>query len=172
MCRSSCQAFDLKSKHMCNQCLRSKSKTYVHHYWINSCYSSVCTLKGFISFLLAWFLQFFLALEISVLKRGKKHLMLTAINLCVDFCYILSQFHNDPFLPHLLPLFLGFAMMFNCQLLFSLLLLLRGSNSYLVGSSPKLKWTSFALFCPLFLTISGRNPAGDLLWTIHLNWVL
>jgi hypothetical protein len=62
--------------------------------------------------------------------------MLTAINLCVDFCHILSRFCNDPFLPHLLPLFLGFVMMLNCQLLFSLLLLLRGSNSYLTGSSP------------------------------------
>jgi len=72
-------------------------------------------------------------------EEGKKHLMLAAINLCVDFCHILSQFCNDPFLPCLLPLFLGFPMMLNCQPLFSLLLLLRGSNSYLVGSSPKLK---------------------------------
>jgi len=71
MCISLCQAFDLKSKHMCNQSLGSKSKTYVHHYWINWCYSSVCTLKGFISFSLAWILQFFLALKIFVLKRGK-----------------------------------------------------------------------------------------------------
>ncbi len=71
MCISLCQAFDLKSKYMCNQSLGFKSKTYVHHYWINLCYTSVCTLKGFISFLPAWILQLFLALEISVLKRGK-----------------------------------------------------------------------------------------------------